>query len=185
MIQAIQTLYKGYRFRSRLEARWAVFFDSLAIAYTYEPEGYELPSGRYLPDFWLPSLGCWVEIKPEMPTVEERQLCEELAEGLGKAIVIAVGVPGSESLSVFCCDVTDSSGGCAWWESAYWALTKENRICICSGNDRGDRDFMLLDFSAIWKTMQLISNCKREKFVIERAYRLARSARFEHGETPK
>ena len=26
-IKAIETYYKGYRFRSRLEARWAVFFD--------------------------------------------------------------------------------------------------------------------------------------------------------------
>ena len=28
MIKAIPTEYKGYRFRSRLEARWAVFFDA-------------------------------------------------------------------------------------------------------------------------------------------------------------
>lgn len=27
-IKAIDTYYKGYRFRSRLEARWAVFFDA-------------------------------------------------------------------------------------------------------------------------------------------------------------
>ena len=30
-IAAIETKYKGYRFRSRLEARWAVFFDALGI----------------------------------------------------------------------------------------------------------------------------------------------------------
>jgi hypothetical protein len=28
--KAIETHYKGYRFRSRLEARWAVFFDTRA-----------------------------------------------------------------------------------------------------------------------------------------------------------
>jgi hypothetical protein len=27
-IQAIETVYRGHRFRSRLEARWAVFFDA-------------------------------------------------------------------------------------------------------------------------------------------------------------
>ncbi len=27
-IKAIQTKYRGYHFRSRLEARWAVFFDA-------------------------------------------------------------------------------------------------------------------------------------------------------------
>jgi hypothetical protein len=30
-VRAIKTEYKGYLFRSRLEARWAVFFDVLSI----------------------------------------------------------------------------------------------------------------------------------------------------------
>jgi hypothetical protein len=38
-IAAIQTHYNGYHFRSRLEARWAVFFDECGIRYQYEPEG--------------------------------------------------------------------------------------------------------------------------------------------------
>ena len=32
-IKPIETVYNGYRFRSRLEARWAVFFDALGITY--------------------------------------------------------------------------------------------------------------------------------------------------------
>src|SRR6478752_8276107 len=52
MIKPIQTTYRGYRFRSRLEARWAVFFDALGLRWEYEPEGFVLPSGKhYLPDF--------------------------------------------------------------------------------------------------------------------------------------
>lgn len=62
--RAIETRYNGFRFRSRLEARWAVFFDALGIRYEYEREGYELPGGvRYLPDFWLPQQECFIEIK--------------------------------------------------------------------------------------------------------------------------
>lgn len=65
MIKAIETSYKGYRFRSRLEARWAVFFDALGIKWEYEKEGFDLGDGlRYLPDFWIPEYKCWVEIKP-------------------------------------------------------------------------------------------------------------------------
>jgi hypothetical protein len=64
-IKVIETVYSGYRFRSRLEARWAVFFDALGIEYEYEKEGFELPSGWYLPDFWLPEQDIWVEIKPK------------------------------------------------------------------------------------------------------------------------
>ena len=51
-MKIIETKYKGYHFRSRLEARWAVFFDELGVKWEYEPEGFELPNGKYyLPDF--------------------------------------------------------------------------------------------------------------------------------------
>lgn len=49
-IKAIQTFYKGYHFRSRLEARWAVFFDTLGIKYQYEIEGFE-KEDRYRPGY--------------------------------------------------------------------------------------------------------------------------------------
>jgi len=63
-IKAIETVYNGYRFRSRLEARWAVFFDTLGIKYDYELEGFDLgDAGWYLPDFWLPQVKMWAEVK--------------------------------------------------------------------------------------------------------------------------
>lgn len=64
-IKPIETYYNGYRFRSRLEARWAVFFDEVGIEYEYEMEGYTFNKNvYYLPDFYLPSLKTFVEIKP-------------------------------------------------------------------------------------------------------------------------
>lgn len=72
---SIETEYAGFRFRSRLEARWAVFFDAADIEYQYEPEGFRLPwrfqegwherskPFHYLPDFWLPDLGMYAEVK--------------------------------------------------------------------------------------------------------------------------
>ncbi len=67
-IQPIQTFYKGYKFRSRLEARWAVFFDALNLKWQYEVEGYKLTNGEYyLPDFKVASINnmvYWYEIKP-------------------------------------------------------------------------------------------------------------------------
>jgi hypothetical protein len=62
-IKPIETVYNGYRFRSRLEARWAVFFDELGIKYEYEPEGFEKEGYRYLPDFYLTETKTWVEVK--------------------------------------------------------------------------------------------------------------------------
>lgn len=68
MRKAIETKYNGFRFRSRLEARWAVFFDKLGIKYNYEYEGFELSDGsKFLPDFYLPTFhggDLWCEVKP-------------------------------------------------------------------------------------------------------------------------
>ncbi len=62
-IKAIETLYRGCRFRSRLEARWATFFDALGINWQYELEGFEKNGEKYLPDFFLPETETWVEVK--------------------------------------------------------------------------------------------------------------------------
>jgi hypothetical protein len=71
-MRAIQTRYAGCYFRSRLEARWAVFFDTLSIEWRYEPEGFDLGDmGWYLPDFYLPEHKTWIEIKPNDPSLEE------------------------------------------------------------------------------------------------------------------
>lgn len=65
---AIETSYAGHRFRSRLEARWAVAFDALGERWQYEPQGYTIkmpvgPAEQYLPDFYLPGRRVWVEVK--------------------------------------------------------------------------------------------------------------------------
>jgi len=66
MIKSIDTFYNGNYFRSRMEARWAVFFDACGIKYEYEPEGFDLGNGfKYLPDFYLPQFFCYVEVKPQ------------------------------------------------------------------------------------------------------------------------
>lgn len=67
-LKPIETFYKGYKFRSRLEARLAVFFDALNLKWQYEAEGYKLSNGEYyLPDFRVVSINhmvYWYEVKP-------------------------------------------------------------------------------------------------------------------------
>lgn len=93
-IRAIETTYNGYRFRSRTEARWAVFFDAAGIEYEYEPEGYKLPNGDcYLPDFWLPELCYWFEVKGQEATPDEIIKASFLYWGTGRPVLIASGVP--------------------------------------------------------------------------------------------
>ena len=67
--RAIDTVYKGYKFRSRLEARWAVFLDRSPYKWIYEMEGYQLKSGWYLPDFTIIDprdgrIALYLEVKP-------------------------------------------------------------------------------------------------------------------------
>jgi len=99
-MKPIETRYKGYRFRSRLEARWAVFFDALGIKWEYEPEGFEFDDGtRYLPDFKITSAvdGVpyiqFVEIKGSLPTKEERSRAELLSKSSGCCVEIFTGDP--------------------------------------------------------------------------------------------
>lgn len=56
-IKPIETYYKGIKFRSRTEARWAVFFDACGVQWDYEPEGYVVEDNLcYLPDFIIPNV---------------------------------------------------------------------------------------------------------------------------------
>ena len=106
-MQAITTKFCGYRFRSRLEARWAVFFDALGLNWTYEPEGFNLDGDWYLPDFWIEDWQAWVEIKPKLvasPTFnsngESKQngdsawvLCNRLAEVSRQKVLLIQSQP--------------------------------------------------------------------------------------------
>lgn len=95
-VKAIQTVYKSYKFRSRLEARWAVFFDALELDWTYEAEGYVLPDGSYyLPDFEILSAGrkYLVEIKSGVPSADEFHKGKLLAHGLNIPIFFLSKLP--------------------------------------------------------------------------------------------
>jgi hypothetical protein len=98
-IKAIETRYKGYRFRSRLEARWAVFFDALGVKWEYEPEGFELKNGRYLPDFRIiADSQLWVEIKPNFPSGDEFQKLYDTVIGTNTGGLFVCGTPGEEDI---------------------------------------------------------------------------------------
>ena len=102
-IKPIETMYAGIKFRSRLEARWAVFFDSLRLAWEYEPEGFDLGDGvLYLPDFWLGKMRCWIEIKGDDPNEDACDKASRLAEKTGFKVFVFFGghtMPDSPTLT--------------------------------------------------------------------------------------
>lgn len=157
-LKPIETKYKGYRFRSRLEARWAVFLDHLGIDWEYEHQGYELPSGYYLPDFWLPTFdysGMFLEVKPCSFSDEEKKKCYELHEASGKSVWLGEGVPE----------------GKLYYMTDYW--DDEFRLIDCVPNyadaEQDNRMFTMPSEYRHWP-------------FVESAATAAKSARFEHGE---
>jgi hypothetical protein len=98
-MKAIETKYKGRRFRSRLEARWAVFFDAMGFKWEYEPEGYAKGGIAYLPDFLLTlpnGKQLYCEVKPEEYHFSDDprlKFYRELVNTLHKPFVMLTGLP--------------------------------------------------------------------------------------------
>lgn len=186
-IQAIETVYKGYRFRSRLEARWAVFFETLGVEFNYEAEGFRLGTIDYLPDFYLPSIPAFFEVKGRELNADDELKVSQLAIRSGYPVYVWVGdipEPCDDWLS---CGFDDSKVGLNMlayfkegmdWGNAFFACKKcgafnaqyqsegWGRVCSCY-LDRGGWDAYATETCAS---------------VLATAYAAARSARFEHGE---
>jgi len=177
-IKAIETQYKGYRFRSRLEARWAVFFDALGIEWEYEREGYDLgDAGWYLPDFWIEKIQCaggdprsfHVEIKPKRELErEETEKILWLAKLSKVDVIVCFGDPADEN--THCTAWTDDDN--------YWV----GRVRFAY---IGNIPAIIHEFEDInWRRMlgQLYAQMPQNRERVENAFLKARSARFEFGE---
>ena len=71
-LKGIQNIYKGITMRSLLESRIAYLLDKLNIIWIYEPKVFMLSSGIiYKPDFYLPELKQWIEVKGEIKSHNE------------------------------------------------------------------------------------------------------------------
>lgn len=92
-MKAIPTTYAGTKFRSRTEARWAIFFDCAGIPFLFEPDGYRIGNEAYLPDFWLPGFNAFMEVKGQEPTEDECERCAKLTLATECDVLLAVGTP--------------------------------------------------------------------------------------------
>ena len=175
MLKALDTHYDGHRFRSRAEARWAVFFNSFGVAYEYEPQGYCVNGEPYLPDFFLPELNLWLEVKGTTPTQREQTLLKTLALETEMSAILAIGPPkNGPSLMYFNPGIDDESFGRAAW---YFAQDRNNEsiLWLCS-EDYG--------WSCLHRADEASEKCPTLGSRIKRAYEAAQQARFEHGQTP-
>jgi hypothetical protein len=95
--RAIATAYRGYEFRSRLEAKYAHFFDLCGWAWSYEP----IDMGGWIPDFAIGEIPTLVEIKPFF---QEDQFAEAKAKafaaGLDQPLILLGADPAWLSIQV-------------------------------------------------------------------------------------
>lgn len=174
-IKPIETQYDGYRFRSRLEARWAVFFDTLGIKYQYEIEGYEMEGLRYLPDFYIPSLNRWFEIKGKPLTEIELKKCEEFCRRYDNENIkfsILIGSPN---------DCAVRMGEFFGIKEYVWEWPSEKFDNNC--RIRVPSEVIKIEYySRFVRGLWVVPDATEEAVVI--AAMAANKARFEFGETP-
>lgn len=183
-MRAIETRYRGYRFRSRTEARWAVFFDHLGLRWDYEAEGYVLPkNGYYLPDFKLilPNeelVYCEVNSsEADDFDVNEIDKLREFSNERRCKVLLLTGVPDYRAYNQLIPDLPPNSFTAAFFQDyepflvtadTYWFQTLKL-------DPRTGRLHFSLDERAIRKALG-------KRFI--EAVTAAKGARFEHGEMP-
>lgn len=130
-IKAIETVYRGIRYRSRIEARWAVAYTKLDVPFEYEKEGFDLGSaGYYLPDFWMPQQKCWIEIKGQKPTKEEEERCAALASASGYPVILfPCTIPEIEDEANLRCPSDGCDGAYLFRPDGGW--DNYYRWCVC------------------------------------------------------
>lgn len=192
--RAIETKYKDYRFRSRTEAKWAIFFDAMGIEWEYEPEGYDLgEAGWYLPDFWLPYFKMWVEIKGINPNDDELNKARALCDATRNRVIIFVGNPWFNIVRAdFIFDPEEKEV----FDQSYYYLGEDGypELWEKDGYDFEKQDGKGLYYQG-WATWGVIGIQQQPELIVliegddaraaqaaKFAYVKARRARFEHGE---
>ena len=205
-IKAIETVYKGYRFRSRLEARYAVMFDALGFEWQYEPEGFDLGEmGYYLPDFFLPKLNVWIEIKGGKATDIELAKCSALFAGVsGEENLTDLFMLGDEKITL---DVVSKIIDM----TKYLGLTEKHNIkdslneamdlnasrvhvflfeglfdnaYMCGKSAYIQANPVNVIYHLLGHSLRNVNDNADRVVILTDAMKAARSARFEHGEKP-
>lgn len=195
----IETYYNGYRFRSRLEARWAVFFDAMGIEYDYEPEGFErlFEDGSkimYLPDFYLPTCDLFAEVKGvkgrnEIPDEEAEKMSWMIDYNgpCANGIIMLGKIPSLGSHMLWAIWRYDRKGIVWGYEFNDIPTGEWSQFDQVGGLESAPYHFSQdsdLCLTATTKAYAYPYDDEWSKTTVTRALEKAKQARFEHGETP-
>lgn len=185
-IKAIETVYKGYKFRSRLEARWAIFFDTLGIEWEFEKEGYVLSTGqKYLPDFFLPKSKTFVEVKGELPNLKYIEMMKRFSSEINGPVMLVVGLPSNQDIILYAFNNEGNGTVELTHISIYGSVDGEIIFHTYFGEplyrERCGEVLNVVSKSSL-RTIDLIMKSKRgmNNDLVE-AFRKSKQAQFEHG----
>jgi hypothetical protein len=142
-MKSLESTYNGVVFRSRLEARWAALFDHYKLKWVYEPDAFHTESGPYLPDFYLPSLNAYVEVKPGPDQFDEVAVQSVSKQTKSDFLILDSPMiacraytllkhPGEWTDMSWCCSQRYMPGGVNFSHG-------EHRFYVCVGGSGGSR----------------------------------------------
>jgi hypothetical protein len=202
-IKAIETNYMGCRFRSRLEARWAVFFDAIGWMWEYEKQGYtigyhdedEVP---WLPDFEISTPSgqhFYVEVKGDRNFFADGEWLERFDYGGGplgfthcgwtsqydqdhKPLLILGDIPRfqGENIDFYATIIVHYKGihGLLGKVTIDGVVPERDFYWDNISHGNGVKDFQVFP-----------ERSSSPDFAVNSALRTALGARFEHGEKPR
>lgn len=136
--RGIPTTYRGQNFRSRLEARWAAFFDLVGWRWTYEP--FETP--HWIPDFLVhgdaPLL---VEVGPVSTEAEYREKAVKAIQAdHGPTLVVGVSPVAGTGYGAPLAGILTTDG---WAMAPGFAQWSRCSTCTCLGIDTDFGEYKL------------------------------------------
>jgi hypothetical protein len=167
----VPTMFNGTRYRSRLEARWAAFFDLLKWDAHYEP--FDLDG--YIPDFVINGRSTWgieeqifVEVKPVMGMADS--MFELAATKMRAAVpdhkeclIVSYHLPRMVGIAGpgWLFEVKDTGGESAWGPAVFTADRETGRIGFAhsfgshvdriTGFYNGDRGLGAVGVNDLWR----------------------------------
>ena len=192
-LKRMKVEYKGYLFHSKLEARWAVFFDACGVEWEYKPETVYLGNNRWFtPTFLLHGVrgrlkgDLYVEIKNGKTNEESIKAHCFVAQGwmpdkecvrCGNPLLVVGRIPEGDTMA----DIDQYISDHAYQADGYWpyAFNFESIDCDHFAAHPGiskDGYFELFGDDSSYL-------CDQDDDATEKAYRRARLARFVQDES--
>ena len=160
-----------------------MFWDHLELAWEYEPQGFVIDGRPYLPDFLLPLTGTWIEVKGSEDALDHRLIggAAEQLPVMGEAdpLLLVLGpipeppVNGDWAWLGFSRDEDDCPGAFdGWWGFGSGLLAHASETSCAPPYTSDEDEWLKPGFDMRPHLCHAVN-----------AYRAARSARFEHGES--